>query len=399
MRYLRRFKGYRLLLRVGGVLVAWTVGSGGLWFLLPQVAESLVKDLAVVGLLMSLPGLVAMFVDLPIGDLCDRIGGRKVLLTGLAGLALLGLNFTLVNSVWTLAAFLLLLGLLYQTVYIPAMAYVMNISPDAESSEYLGVEMGFVHSGYALGPVVAGVMLLAGSTMLEAGAIMYFLGSAAAFVIAYLWFLGDGRGERIVDGIRDLVVKDRVFLRELTDYGRLKSTGLVILLMTFLFSFYDGMVWVLEPLYYREFTSDALVGGIIMSAFVLPLIFLEAPGGWLADRFGRRKTLAAGLLAAGVFSIAFGMADDVYGLFAAAFLATTGLALAWPSMEGILTVKSDAGERGSVVGVWSTARDLGYVVGPFGGGVLAQFIGLDMTFAALGVVFIAVTAFTGFIRD
>jgi MFS family permease len=398
MLYARRLRGYRPLLNVGLIIFLWTVGGGALWFLLPQIAENITGDVALVGLFISIPALVAVFVDLPIGGLTDRVGGRRVLLFGLVALGVLAASLLYVDTTVELAVFLVFLGLLYQTVYIPVMAYVMNISPKRESSEYMGLEMGLIHSGFAVGPIAAGLMLAFGYSMLEAGSTIYIVGCTLAFTAAMVWFTYGGR-EGMLAGIKDLMVKDKVFLRELADYGRLKSTGVAVLAMTFLFTFYDGAVWLLEPLYYSRFTTNPLLGGLVLAAFVLPLIFFELPGGYLADRYGRRRVLAAGLLVAGVSTIAFSVAADIPSLFATAFIASTGLALAWPSMEGILTVESTAGDRGGVVGVWSTARDFGYVVGPVGGGILGSVFGLDSVFTILGLTLLAALILVPAIRE
>jgi MFS family permease len=259
--------------------------------------------------------------------------------------------------------------------------------------------MSLLHSGFAVGPIIAGFVLALGYTMLEVGSILYVLGCVSALAVAAVWFSESKKHGRTLEAIREVMLKDKVFLREIMDYSKLKSTGLAILAMTFLFTFYDGAVWILEPLYYSRFTSNAVLGGLVMSAFVVPLILFEIPGGWLADRFSRKKVLAVGMSIAGVFSIAFSLAGDIQALFATAFIATTGLALAWPSMEGILTVKSCSDDRGSILGVWSTARDLGYVVGPLGGGLLGHYFGLDRVFMILGILLLTATILTLAVKE
>ncbi|MFH1055448.1 MAG: MFS transporter [Candidatus Altiarchaeota archaeon] len=391
--------GYGPLLHASAVVLVWTLGSGALWFVLPQVAFGIVGNVAVVGLLLAVPSLVAAFFDLPVGDLTDRVGERRVLSFGLIALAFLGLGIVFLGNAIGLAFFLVLLGAFYPMIYVPIMSYVMGISPNRKSSEYLGVEMSFLHGGFALGPVILGLLLYLGYGMLGVVSALFTVCSVSALILVTAWFKERGRGESLAHGVRDVVVKDGLFLKELLDYRKLKSAGSAILAVTFLFTFYDGAVWLLVPLYYGMFTPDPLVGGIIMSSFVLPLVLFEFHGGWLADRFGRRNMLVLGMAAAGVFTVAFSLATDVTGLFVAGFLATCGLALAWPSVQGVLAVKSGSEGRSGIVGVWSSSRDFGYMVGPIGAGVLGGLVGLSGVFAALGVLLLASIGLALFVEE
>ncbi|MBD3387822.1 MAG: MFS transporter [Candidatus Altiarchaeales archaeon] len=394
-----RLREYRDLFRLGPVLLAWTVGHGAMWFLMPNIVGAIVGDVVLVGVIISLPAVVAMLVDLPIGDLTDRMGSRRLLLSGLFALGVLGASLSYVSNLLGLLAFMVFLGLLYQLVYIPAKAYVMDVSPLGKSSEYLGFEMSFIMLGLALGPIAAGMIISKGLSPNLAGSLLYVFSCFSALTLGVLLFRDCMPHECFTKAIREVLVEDKVFLKELVEYARLKSTGLSILVLTFTFTFYDGMVWTIQPLHYLSFTDSALEGGLILSSFVLPFILFDIPGGRLADRFGRRKILMFGLALGGVSSIAFSMASTVPQLMLSAFIATSGLAFAWPSMEGILTVKTDLGGRGSVIGVWSTARDLGYVLGPICGGLLAKALGLDRVFMVLGVLLLAVMAFTFKIRE
>src|SRR5580704_15167837 len=47
------------------------------------------------------------------------------------------------------------------------------------------------------------------------------------------------------------------------------------------------------PLISKEFGFDKITMGYIFSAFVWAYALFQVPGGWLSDRFGPRRTLAA----------------------------------------------------------------------------------------------------------
>jgi len=372
------------------IVLAWSVGNGALWFFLPQLAEKLTSNVGYVGVLLAIPAATALVVDIPLGDLTDKVGVRRVLLFGILGLTVAGFLFRAVSTTTSLILFLILFGLLYQLFYIPTETYVMDKSPKVARSEYLGGYTSMVHLGLSVGAVVAGYLLVSGMDEgIFAVSNMYVLACLVAGGLALLLFRDYRKmREGLVEGIEEVVIKDRVYFRELLDYRKLGSTGFSVLALTFIITLFDGMVWALEPLLYRSLGIQPFYGGIILAAFVVPLIVFEVPAGFLADRYGKRKMLFLGLFVSGVFSILFGFAQSPAMLFAFAFCATIGLAMVWPAMEGILADASDSIGRGESVGVWSISRDAGYAAGPFVGGVVAYYSSLSMPFILAGVVLI-----------
>jgi len=387
---LRCLKRYRPLFAVSAVLFVWTFGSGVLWFFLPKMVEGFFSDVKMVGLMVALPSILSLVVDLPAGDMVDKLGRRKVMLLAFGMLALLGIGLLHVSSGIQMAAFLVGLGLVYQTVYISALAYMMDVSPRDKFSTALGFQMSAIHLGFGLGPVAGGlVILMLGLGMAQTAALMYALCCVLALIMTAMILREDNAGSGVVESIKSVILKDKIIVKEIIDYKKLKNTGLVVLYLTFILTFYDGVVWLIQPLYYTTFSQNPLYGGLIMAAFVIPLVLFEIPAGFLADRFGRRRILFLGLLVAGASSILFSFAGGFIALFLTAFAATTGIAMAWPSSEGVLSAKTPSAERGEVAGVWSLAYDLGYVAGPLAAGILASYVGEAKVFAVLGCMMVA----------
>ncbi|MFH1403653.1 MAG: MFS transporter [Candidatus Altiarchaeota archaeon] len=395
---LRGFGKYGLLLDAGVMLTVWSAGVGALWFLLPQIVSGFTGSVALIGCVMSIPPLVALLVDVPVGGLVDRVGRRSVLLASLFMLLLLAFLLVLVDGLVSLVFFLLLLGLFHQPVWISSVAYVMDLSPSGKSSEILGLEMGFLNLGFAVGPVLAGLAVAYLDSRVFAASLIFSIACFTAFLLAMSLREDMAGRESVRQGFKDLVFKDKLFVKELSDYRRMGSTGVAILLFTFMFTFFDGVVWTFEPLYYSRFSDQVLLGGLLMSSFIVPLILFEAPAGLLADRFGRRRILSLGLLAAGVFSVLFSQSSSIEHLILTGFLSASGIAFAWPSIEGLLAVKAGKGSRGEAVGVSTMAEDLGYVLGPVVGGLVSVYFGMSSVFLFMGLVLIA-SVFTVFLVE
>jgi len=384
----RAFLRRKPLLVSAGVILFLALGNGVFWFIIPQLAREFTESMILVGAVVALPALFSVFADIPLGDLSDRVGESLVIKAGFFGLIVVGLMFSHVTSLASLVLFLIVFGFLIQMVHVPLAAHVMEISPPKERSGYFGAYLSMLNLGFALGPVVAGVLIGVG---LKAGlypaSVFYAILCLLALVLAHT-SLRDALKprEKISEGVVDVVRKDKLVVKSLLDFKKLREVGVTVLALSFLFTFFDGLIWTLTPIYYSQLNVSSLVGGLILTAFILPLVLLDYPAGVLADRHGRKKTLTLGLIIAGVSAILFSQASTPLGLLSTAFLTSIGLALFWPSVEGVLADASRDDERGEVTGVWESSMNMGYVAGPLFAGVVSHYASIPTAFSAAGVL-------------
>ena len=66
-----------------------------------------------------------------------------------------------------------------------------------------------------------------------------------------------------------------------------------------------GSILPILPLYLRERGASYSLVGVIVAASLIAQAIGQWPAGWLADRFGRRETMVAGLLVAAATSLVF----------------------------------------------------------------------------------------------
>jgi len=399
-KYLNLLKAHKYIAIVGIATAVYTFGSGLVFFLLPILSSKMTENFAVIGFLIAIPNIVSLFFDIPTGGLSDRIGRKKLTILGLCGMILFAFLLPLANSIQLLAIFLLILGFSNQLINVPIRAYIMDISPKDKTSEYFSVQTTGMQVGFALAPILAGILLsqeLAKGT--NAISLLYAVTCLIAIAIICVGFRETVKGEgSTFDGVKSLIRKDKIFMKGLLEYTTLKSVGLVIFLLTLMFIITDGVIWTLEPLYYQQGINTETVG-IILSMFVIPFIFFQLPAGFVADKFGKIKILVIGLLLAGSFLILFGLTKDIHVMISAAFIATFGLALAIPATDGLLTDVSSGKKRGSIVGVWDIAEDLGYVIGPIVGGIVAEFYkDITIPFVFLGILLLLLVLPVVFIK-
>jgi MFS family permease len=151
----------------------------------------------------------------------------------------------------------------------------------------------------------------------------------------------------------------------------------------------------LLPHYADEFGLSATALGILSAAYAAGALAAALPSGLVAVRLGVRPTVLAGLAIIVGTSIAFGLADSAWVLYAARFGQGVGSALAWTGGLAWLIAVAPRGRRGELIGIAMGAAVVGALLGPVLGGA-ASLTGTGPAFTAVAVtsLVLAVWAWT-----
>jgi MFS family permease len=109
-----------------------------------------------------------------------------------------------------------------------------------------------------------------------------------------------------------------------------------------------------------------------ISSFTLLLAALLFTGGLVADRYGRRRILAAGLLIFGAASVWGAFASSPEELIVARGVMGLGCALTVPATLSIIHNVFDDESRAMAIAVWSGTSGLAVAIGPLVGGMLLE---------------------------
>lgn len=118
----------------------------------------------------------------------------------------------------------------------------------------------------------------------------------------------------------------------------------------------------------------------IVTAFVTALSACMVAAGRLADRFGRRRLLYAGMLLFGAASLGAGLADTVAVLVAWRVLQGVACAALYTTSAAIVAQAFPEHQRGRALGLLFAANGLGLAIGPVAGGLLIDWLGWRSVF-------------------
>lgn len=147
----------------------------------------------------------------------------------------------------------------------------------------------------------------------------------------------------------------------------------------------------LLPYYEEEFGLSTSALGALSAVYSAGALVGAIPSGLLAVRVGVRPTVLGGLVIIVATSVAFGLADSAWVLYAARFGQGVGSALAWTGGLAWLIAAAPRERRGELIGIAMGAALAGALLGPVLGGA-ASLAGPAAAFAAVAAVGVGLAA-------
>ena len=140
---------------------------------------------------------------------------------------------------------------------------------------------------------------------------------------------------------------------------------------------------------------SASQAGIALSAYGAGHVVASMLGGHLADRFGRRNTIALSMFSSAVVMIALSQARGLPAILALMFAAGAAAELYRPAAQALIADLVEPEQRMFAFGMYRFAVNLGFALGPATAGILADrsflylFIGDAITSAVYGFIALA----------
>jgi MFS family permease len=138
-------------------------------------------------------------------------------------------------------------------------------------------------------------------------------------------------------------------------------------------------------LYARSFGVGQSAIGLAIAVYGLARFGVAMPAGQLADRLGRRRTLAIGGLVSAVGNLLCALAPDYPTFIAARFVAGAGAGLVLIAGQIVLADITTPVYRGRTMAIYQGVFLFAVGIGPFPGGLIAERFGLAAPFVVYAI--------------
>lgn len=353
---------------------------------LPLFAQSLGAGAEASGAVVAISTITGLAMSPLIGALSDLYGRRRLLLVGTSLFAFTPFVYLLIRTPEQLALVRLVHGFA-TAVYGPVVSALVADLCQKQRGAYMGWYRSVRTASYLLGPLLGGFVLVY-ADFRTAWIVVGILG-AAAFIPA-LWLPGlpspapaRRRPGKLNDFGRRLVGAFRS--------PRLLALGIVEAAL------YLGLRAnkAFLPLYGEERGINPAQVGMLFSIQVATTLVAQPGGGYLADRWGRKRTILAGLLVTACALPLMMATRDRVALALLSVVLGLGEAAVMPSVIALSTELSQRDRYGATLGMLDAMDNVGKALGPIVAGLLIGVWGYTPAFIvlALGLGGIAVLFF------
>jgi MFS family permease len=357
----------------------------------PVVAQDFLDSTTVIGGLIAIEGVLALWLPLVIGSWSDRLrtpyGGRLPFMLVGTPLAIVSLAFIgFSDSVFAMAPLVTVFFFAYFIAYEPYRALYPDLIDDDIAARAQSTQAIFRAAG-------TGIALVGGGMFVAIGPQIPFLFGAGVFAIAMGAFLVVGlrrarratQGRRTetesvmeeAEGVRNLL-RDNPALRSFVAANALWEASLSAL-KTFVF------LYVIMGLDKSPEATAGIIGGVALLALPAAII-----SGELADHFGRVRVMMWTLPLYGLGLLVPAFTTSIAILIPIMVIVGFGGGLVMTLPYALLQPMMPHGHHGVLTGYYSLSRGIGTALGPLLAGVAIQvldgpFAGTD-GFAAMWLI-------------
>lgn len=314
------------------------------------------------------------------GALVSRVGERWVYLTGLAIVAGGQLITAFAPNLWVLITSRIVGGIGSTMFTVSAMGLLVRLTPPDVRGRVSSLYASSFLLGGVLGPVLGGLLVGFGMRL---PFIAYAVSLVIAMIVVWAKLPPD---DRSVDagtiGQAPMTVSEAAthpsfraalasnFANGWTNFGvRVAHVPLLISI---------------------TLQVDPWVAGAAMAVFAAGNGIAIIRSGRIADLRGRRPLVMLGLGVCGLATAGLGWAHSVWGVLALSAIAGFGIGIMGPAQQAaVADIIGNNRAGGKVLAAFQMSADLGAIIGPIAGGLLADHYGFEWAFAISGALLIA----------
>jgi ACDE family multidrug resistance protein len=358
------------------------LGYGLVAPVLPDLARHFGVSISAATFIITAFAVMRLLAAPPTGMLVQRLGERRIYISGLLIVAVTTGACGIAHNYWQLLVFRGLGGIGSTMFFVSSLGLMIRISPHDARGRVSGLFSGAFLVGSVAGPVLGS--LTAGFGL----HVPFFIYGILLVVAAAVVLFGLRTSELAAPAASDeLAVTFGVALRHRAYRSALLSnfaTGWSLF----------GLRFALVPLFVEEVLDKQPrhVAGLALAAFAVGNVAVVMYSGKLSDRIGRKPLLLAGLTLSAATTLALGFATSLPQFFIEAVVAGAASGIyASPQQAAVADIIGKA-RGGTAVAGFQMMSDFGSIIGSFGVGLLAQKLSYGWAFGISGAILLLAAA-------
>jgi predicted MFS family arabinose efflux permease len=357
-------------------IVAVTIQSNSASTVIPPFLSQMRIPVALIGSLISLAPIFALTARLPVGMLYRREQARRLVSLGVLAMGVTNYLYSFAADSLSFAIVHCLNGFAYSAVTTLYMAfYVDSLAPDENRNHAMGYYVGTLAAGYSTGNFFGGLI----ADHWGYGATFRWGAFLSLVAVALLWFLHEPSGS--VNQKAKPKTTAKIFSADA--FKALLDPGLATVVLVALFlNLLHQMGGVFISLYALGVGMNLTQIGIIRAGYAGVNAVTRPISGHVVNKIGHRNLSYFGLPLQSLILMLIPLFTG-FGTILVVYVAS-GLMRAIVIVANAVGLVQDVPEsrvpRGLASGVYNAAGDLGNILGPSIGGLIAHAAGISSVF-------------------
>jgi MFS family permease len=341
----------------------------------PDYLEKVTGSPVYVGIFIAISSVTTLIVSLLVSKILHRVSKILLLYIGFIGMAITFAFYYFFRSFEVVLLLQIFRGVATAVLFVVIPLMVRDYTAKKSLAHEEGVYYLLLNLAWIIGPLAGGIFSL------YMGSSLMFWFAVAVFLIAVMFL----RHEEITDINTKEKKRIKGVFASMKEYFSRWSLVKAYLIDFGLFVWWS-ITTMCVPLYIVQNGLPEIFSGIAFALQLLPLLFLE---GWVGDHVKNSKMgtyIERGFLIMIMFIILMAVVDNVYFSLAMLFCSSIGAAFVEPIKETYLFKHMKENEEDDLFPVYSTARQLGYFVGPLLSGFIVAYFGYQALFFVAAVI-------------
>ena len=385
-----KFQEAEKLLILCGATFLVMAGQGVVGPVLPLYARDFGVSATMVGLTLTVFALARLILNIPAGLIADRFGRRVLLIGGpiLTSIGMFGSGFA--GDIWSLLIWRFVAGAGSAFFMSGALIYLIDIAPPDLRARYVATNQWALSVGVALGPGLGGLV----AERWGLAAPFPLVGVIALFAAVYAVF-------RLPETRRSSSpkLKDESPAREAARIARSGPFLAIAFVTGTIFMTRAGTRATLVPLHADETLAWGPGElGLVFTVTGVMTLFTLWPATWATENIGRASVILFSAMTAALGTFVIGSSSTPMWFVLGNVILTLGTGTAGPAPAAFVADLFPERMRGLGVGLYRSAGDVGFVLGPPALGWLSDNASMSVAFqtagclvGAAGVYFVLVT--------
>ena len=385
-----KFQEAEKLLILCGATFLVMAGQGVVGPVLPLYARDFGVSATMVGLTLTVFALARLILNIPAGLIADRFGRRVLLIGGpiLTSIGMFGSGFA--GDIWSLLIWRFVAGAGSAFFMSGALIYLIDIAPPDLRARYVATNQWALSVGVALGPGIGGLV----AERWGLAAPFHLVGVIALFAAVYAVF-------RLPETRRSSSpkLKDESPAREAARIARSGPFLAIAFVTGTIFMTRAGTRATLVPLHADETLAWGPGElGLVFTVTGVMTLFTLWPATWATENIGRASVILFSAMTAALGTFVIGSSSTPMWFVLGNVILTLGTGTAGPAPAAFVADLFPERMRGLGVGLYRSAGDVGFVLGPPALGWLSDNASMSVAFqtagclvGAAGVYFVLVT--------